>query len=85
MARTLLARYYKEGSEILIDRGIPNNPRSLTPRERYRLMGFPIPVSDTWGYQGFRQSSIVPIITEVSKIMRTLLILSALKKALHVN
>ena len=49
VARTLSARYFKDGSEILVDRGPRKNPRRLTPRECARLMGFPdsfeIPVS----------------------------------------
>ncbi|HZL56796.1 MAG TPA: DNA (cytosine-5-)-methyltransferase, partial [Bryobacteraceae bacterium] len=54
VSRTLSARYHKDGSEILIDRGAGRNPRRLTPRECARLMGFPdsfrIPVSDTRAY-----------------------------------
>ncbi len=42
VARTLSARYYKDGSEILIDTG-GNLPRRLTPIEAARLMGFPNP------------------------------------------
>ena len=38
---TLSARYYKDGSEILIDQGGNLNPRKLTPRECARLQGFP--------------------------------------------
>jgi DNA (cytosine-5)-methyltransferase 1 len=42
VARTLSARYFKDGSEILIrQRG--RNPRRLTPRECARLMGFDVP------------------------------------------
>ena len=56
-ARTLSARYYKDGSEILIYQGKNKNPRRLTPRECARLMGFPdtfrIPVSDTRGFVKF--------------------------------
>jgi len=72
-ARTLSARYYKDGSEILIDRGSKKNPRRLTPRECARLMGFPdtfkIPVSDTQAYRQFGNSVVVPVIREVAKIM----------------
>ena len=58
VARTLSARYYKDGSEILI-RQKGRNPRRLTPRECARLMGFDlpgerrfvIPVSDTQAYR----------------------------------
>ena len=65
-ARTLSARYYKDGSEILINRGEGNNPRRLTPRECARLMGYPdsfqIPVSDTRAYKQFGNSVVVPVI-----------------------
>ena len=54
---TISARYYKDGSEILIDQGKFKNPRKLTPRECARLQGFPedfiIPVSDTQAYKQF--------------------------------
>jgi DNA (cytosine-5)-methyltransferase 1 len=73
-ARTLSARYYKDGSEILISRGKKKNPRRLTPRECARLMGFPddfqIPVSDTQAYRQFGNSVAVPVIREVARIMR---------------
>ena len=73
IARTLSARYYKDGSEILVSRGEGNNPRRLTPRECARLMGFPdsfkIPVSDTQAYQQFGNSVIVPLISEVANLM----------------
>ncbi|MGF6965734.1 DNA (cytosine-5)-methyltransferase 1 [Paraburkholderia sp. WC7.3g] len=72
-ARTLSARYYKDGSEILINRGKNKNPRRLTPRECARLMGFHdefvIPVSDTQAYKQFGNSVVVPVITEVARIM----------------
>lgn len=70
-ARTLSARYYKDGSEILIKQGKRNRPRRLTPRECARLMGFPdtfkIPVSDTQAYRQFGNSVVVPMITSVAK------------------
>ncbi len=73
IARTLSARYYKDGSEILIDRGKRKNPRRLTPRECARLMGFDdsykIVVSDTQAYRQFGNSVIVPVIKEVARIM----------------
>jgi len=73
IARTLSARYYKDGSEILVDRGKGKNPRRLTPRECARLMGFPdsfkIPVSDTQAYKQFGNSVIVPVLKEVARIM----------------
>ena len=73
-ARTLSARYYKDGSEILISRGGGKNPRRLTPRECARLMGFAddfkIPVSDTRAYRQFGNSVVVPVIAEVARVMR---------------
>ena len=73
VSRTLSARYYKDGSEILISQGKRNRPRRLTPRECARLMGFPdtfrIPVSDTQGYRQFGNSVIVPVMREVARIM----------------
>lgn len=76
VARTLSARYYKDGSEILVSRG-RKNPRRLTPRECARLMGFDrgdrtfaIPVSDTQAYKQFGNSVVVPVIEEVARIMR---------------
>ena len=76
-ARTLSARYYKDGSEILVDRGKGMNPRRLTPRECARLMGFDstgkefvIPVSDTRAYKQFGNAVVVPVIEEVARIMK---------------
>lgn len=73
IARTLSARYYKDGSEILVSRGTGENPRRLTPRECARLMGyddsFRIPVSDTQAYKQFGNSVAVPVFAEVAKIM----------------
>ena len=73
VARTLSARYYKDGSEILVSRGVGKRPRRLTPRECARLMGFPesfkIPVSDTQAYKQFGNSVVVPVIEEVARIM----------------
>ncbi len=72
--RTLSARYYKDGSEILIDRGTGKNPRRLTPRECARLMGFPesfrIPVSDTQAYKQFGNSVAVPVFKAVAAAMQ---------------
>lgn len=74
IARTLSARYYKDGSEILIRRPGRKTPRRLTPRECARLMGFPdtfrIPVSDTQAYKQFGNSVVVPLIREVSRLIR---------------
>ncbi len=66
ITRTLSARYYKDGSEILIPQE-NKNPRCLTPRECARLMGFPdsfvIPVSDTQAYRQFG-NAVVPSVVE---------------------
>ena len=78
IARTLSARYYKDGSEILVSRGADENPRRLTPRECARLMGFPdsfrIPVSDTQAYKQFGNSVAVPVIATVARAMRPLIV-----------
>ena len=75
IARTLSARYYKDGSEILISQGSKKRPRRLTPRECARLMGFPdsfiIPVSDTQAYRQFGNSVVVPVIQEIARIMKS--------------
>jgi DNA (cytosine-5)-methyltransferase 1 len=64
------ARYYKDGSEILIDNK-KGNPRRLTPREAARLQGFPdsfiIPVSDTQAYKQFGNSVVVPLIADMAQ------------------
>ena len=74
IARTLSARYYKDGSEILVSRGIKKNPRRLTPRECARLMGFDdsykIVVSDTQAYKQFGNSVVVPVIKAVANTMK---------------
>jgi len=73
VARTLSARYYKDGSEILVSQGESKRPRRLTPRECARLMGFPdtfkIPVSDTQAYRQFGNSVVMPVIREVARIV----------------
>lgn len=70
IARTLSARYYKDGSEILVPQK-RKNPRRLTPRECARLMGFPdsffIPVSDTQAYKQFGNSVCVPMVTFLAR------------------
>ena len=78
IARTLSARYYKDGSEILIDRGRRRRPRRLTPRECARLMGFDqprrpewqIPVSDTQAYKQFGNAVVVQAATAVALHMQ---------------
>jgi len=75
-ARTLSARYYKDGSEILIRRK-RGNPRRLTPRECARLMGFDRPgrepfqirVSDTRAYKQFGNAVVVPVVEAVARCM----------------
>ena len=75
-ARTLSARYHKDGSEILI-RQDGTNPRRLTPRECSRLMGFDgpgqsrfvIPVSDTQAYKQFGNAVAVPVVDAVARAM----------------
>lgn len=77
IARTLSARYYKDGSEILIDQGSGQNPRRLTPRECARLMGFDdsyiIPVSDTRAYRQFGNSVVVPVFRTLARAMKKFL------------
>ncbi len=72
IARTLSARYYKDGSEILIKQK-NKNPRRLTPRECARLMGFSdkfkITVSDTRAYKCFGNSVVVPVVEKLAKAM----------------
>lgn len=72
ITRTISARYYKDGSEILIEQE-GKNPRRLTPRECARLQGFPdsfkIPVSDTQAYKQFGNSVVVPLMAEVAKLV----------------
>jgi len=77
ISRTLSARYYKDGAEILIPQK-DKNPRRLTPRECARLQGFPdtfsIPVSDTQAYRQFGNSVTVPLIQSAGdKIVKSLL------------
>jgi DNA (cytosine-5)-methyltransferase 1 len=73
VTRTLSARYYKDGSEILLSQGSRKNPRRLTPRECARLMGFPdsflIPVSDMRAYKQFGNSVIVDVMREMARVM----------------
>lgn len=68
--RTLSARYYKDGSEILIHQPRKPRPRRLTPNEARRLMGFPddfkIISSDSRAYRQFGNSVVVPVVKEVA-------------------
>jgi DNA (cytosine-5)-methyltransferase 1 len=70
ISRTMSARYYKDGAEILIPQN-GKNPRRLTPRECARLQGFPdnfvIPVSDNQAYKQFGNSVVTPLIQAVGK------------------
>ena len=78
ITRTLSARYYKDGSEILIPQGEGKNPRRLSPRECARLMGYPDEyridrVSDVQAYRQCGNSVVVPLITAVSEqIIKTI-------------
>ncbi len=70
---TISARYYKDGSEILIKQK-GRNPRKLTPREAARLQGFPekfiIPVSDNQAYKQFGNAVAVPVIRAIAKKLK---------------
>lgn len=70
ISRTMSARYYKDGAEILIPQK-GKNPRRLTPRECARLQGFPdefiIPVSDNQAYKQFGNSVVSPLMQAVGK------------------
>lgn len=78
--RTLSARYYKDGSEVLVYQGENKRPRRLTPRECARLQGFPEdfeamfdreneqPVSDTQAYRQFGNSVCVPVVESIADV-----------------
>ncbi len=76
VARTMSARYYKDGSEILIRQG-GKRPRRLTPREAARLMGFDqvgrrpwhIPVSDTQAYRQFGNAVVPGVVQAVAAVL----------------
>mgnify|MGYP000787622488 FL=1 len=77
VTRTISARYYKDGSEILIEqRG--KNPRRLTPRECARLQGFQdsfvIPVSDSQAYKQFGNAVTVNVSKAVAQSVKKTLI-----------
>lgn len=71
------ARYYKNGSEILVCRGEEKNSRRLTPRGWFRLMGFDggkaseykISVSDTQAYKQFGNAVAVPVVRAIAELM----------------
>lgn len=83
VTRTLSARYYKDGSEVLINQDDmkkhkkkDGRPRRMTPQECARLMGFVtkkerfnIPVSDTRGYKQFGNSVVVPVFQAVAELI----------------
>ena len=77
VARGLNNRYYKDGSQILVDRGKGCSPRRLTPRECARLVGFDgtgeskfiLPVSDTQAYIQFGNATVVPVSEALAKHM----------------
>lgn len=76
VTRTLSARYYKDGSEILVKQPGRKRPRRLTPRECARLMGFEygnrkwhIPVSDTQAYRQFGNAVVVPVVEFIARAM----------------
>lgn len=87
VARTLSARYYKDGSEILIEQK-GERPRRLTPRECSRLMGFDkpgesyfkIPVSETQAYRQFGNAVVVPVAEAIAQKLRPYI-----KKAISVS
>ena len=81
---TISARYYKDGSEILIDQSdIGKNPRKLTPKECVALQGFPKEfnvdvVSDGQNYKQFGNSVAVPVIKAIAAEMKPYLYNSSL-------
>jgi DNA (cytosine-5)-methyltransferase 1 len=90
VARTLSARYYKDGSEILIEQE-GTRPRRLTPRECARLMGFDRPrgssfkigVSDTQAYRQFGNAVVVPVVEAVAKLMKPHILQATVRTEAH--
>ncbi len=84
VSRTLSARYYKDGSEILIAQGGRRPPRRLMPRECARLMGFPedlkIVVSDTQAYRQFGNAVVPPVVEAVARSIAAVLASYILKR-----
>ncbi|NHZ85155.1 MAG: DNA (cytosine-5-)-methyltransferase [Planctomycetia bacterium] len=76
ISRTMSARYYKDGAEILIPQD-NKNPRRLTPRECARLQGFPdnfiIPVSDNQAYKQFGNSVVMPLIQSIAEKVKPII------------
>lgn len=81
VTRTLSQRYYKDGSEILVEQP-GNRPRRLTPRECARLMGYEREgkpfilkdVSDTQLYRQFGNGVVVPVVEFVASVVKPHLI-----------
>ncbi len=92
ISRTLSARYYKDGSEILVRRA-KGNPRRLTPRECARLMGFDRPgqppfkivVSDTQAYKQFGNSVSVPVVEVIANALVPRLTAAAPSRGLRIE
>lgn len=82
---TISARYYKDGSEILIAQ-TNKNPRKLSPREAARLQGFPkdyrIVVSDVQAYKQFGNSVSVPVIKAIALEMKNTLLANAAEQTI---
>ena len=77
--RTISSRYGKDGGECLIYRGENKNPRMLSPREAFRLQGFPekfkIPVKKTYAYQQAGNAVPINVVEKICyKIVRYLLL-----------
>jgi len=71
ITRTMSARYYKDGSEILIPQN-GRNPRRLSVRESARLQGYPDKfivdaVSMNQGYKQFGNSVVMPLIRAIGE------------------
>lgn len=71
ISRTMSARYYKDGAEVLIPQRKNKNPRRLTPREAARLMGYDdsleIVVSDTQAYRQFGNAVVPAVVNDIAK------------------
>ncbi len=95
ITRTLSARYYKDGAEILIAQEGNKRPRRLTPLEAYRLQGFPPefeflyndmdkhPVSSMQLYKQLGNSVSVPVITAVAANIVNVLMANERQNQLH--
>jgi len=67
---TISARYWKDGSEILVDQ-YPNNPRMLSPNECSRLQGFPDDFvnhkSNRYAYQQHGNSVAINVVQKIAE------------------